>query len=50
VAVDFHGHRAPVHQSHLAAVGADRPGAVQLVPVPSWQYNRRLGSTGLNCR
>jgi hypothetical protein len=50
VAVDLHVHRALVHQPHLAAVGADGPRAIQLVPVPSWQYSSRFGSTGLNCR
>ena len=32
MAVDFHVHRALVHQPHLAAVGADGPRPIQLVP------------------
>jgi len=32
MAVDFHVHRALVHQPHPAAIGSDRPGTIQLVP------------------
>ena len=32
VAVDLHVHGASVHQPHLAAVGADGPRPIQLVP------------------
>src|SRR5205809_51665 len=47
VAVDLHVHRALVYQPHLAAVGADGPRTVELVPRPFVAVKQKVWIDGI---